>query len=123
MKAFRVLMVGAVALLAAVAVACGDNDGVGSDHEAVSGGGAGMVRPNTFMTYEGQRYELVNMLFEAMAPAEAFAVVGEATAADIDLRGDMRVFERAGDSTAVYTYSAPTADDGGLWLAWRATTS
>ena len=67
--------------------------------------------------------QLVTQLFEAMAPAEAFAVVGEATAADIDLRGDMRVFERAGDSTAVYTYSAPTADDGGLWLAWRATTS
>lgn len=121
MTAIRLLTVGAIALLAAVAVACGGDDDSPSDGGEVAGGGSGLIRPNTFMTYEGQRYELVNMIFEDMVPESEFHEAGVATQADIDMKGDMRVFKRDGDTTAVYTYSAPTADDVGIWLAWRVT--
>jgi hypothetical protein len=120
MRTRIVLMLGAVALLASLAVACGD----GGDGETPGGTGAispggGMIAPNQFLTYEGERYELVNMLLEIMVPPEQFVPVGVATESDVDLKGDMRVFQREGDSTAIYTYSAPTEDDGGIWLAWR----
>ena len=71
------------------------------------------------MTYDGQRYELVNMLFESMVSASEFQEAGELSEANIDTKGEMRVFTRSGDGGAVYTYSVPTADDGGLWLGWR----
>ena len=121
MNAVRFLFFAAAALLASLAVACGDDETptAGGDTGAgVSPGG--MIAPNQFLTYEGQRYELVNMLFETMVPAEEFEAVGVATESDVDLKGDMRVFNRQGDTSAIYTYSTPTADDGGLWLAWRA---
>ena len=120
MKAIGFLMVGAVALLASLAVACSDDDDTPVSGETASGSvSGGMIRPNTFMTYDGQRYELVNMLFESMVSASEFQEAGELSEADIDTKGDMRVFTRTGDEGAVYTYSAPSADDGGLWLAWR----
>jgi hypothetical protein len=120
MKALKFIAVGAIALLATLAVACGgggkapeSNDGAG----AVSS--AGMVAPDTFLTYDGQRYELVNILQEDFVSRSEFQVAGEATEADVDMKGDMRVFIRTGDAGSIYTYSAPTADDTGFWLAWR----
>lgn len=122
MKAITILLVGAVVVLASLAVACGDDGGrVGAQAPGTGAVGGGMIAPNQFLTHEGARYELVNMMLEIMVPAEQFVPVGVATQSDVDLKGDMRVFQREGDSTAIYTYSAPTADDGGIWLAWRIT--
>lgn len=120
MKTIGVLMVGALAVLASLAMACGGDDEAPASGDTGAGTvSGGMIMPNQFLTYEGERYELVNILFENMLPAGEFTAVGLATESDVDLKGDMRVFNRKGDSTAVYTYAAPTADDGGMWLAWR----
>lgn len=119
MKAINLLMMGLVALVASLAVACGDDEKATPD-EAMGGGGAGLVRPNTFMTFEGRRYELVNMIFEEMVDADEFQEAGVASGADIELK-DKRVFKRKSDPEAMYTFSAATADDLGFWLAWRAT--
>jgi hypothetical protein len=117
------VVLGAMALLASLAVACGDDGDdspsgdTGSSGEPVAPGG-GLVPRDTFLTYDGKRYELVNMLQESMAPAGEFEEIGSATEADIELK-DLRVFSREGDGESVYTYSAATADDPAFWLAWR----
>jgi hypothetical protein len=78
-----------------------------------------MIAQNVYLTYEGGRYELVNMMFEGMVSASEFQAIGEATESDVDMKGDTRVYHRTGDDTAVYTHSAATADDQGMWMAWR----
>ena len=121
MKRFGLMMMGAIVLLASLAVACGGSDSPNAASD--QGGGVapsgGLVARDKFMTYDGHRYQLVNMIFEEMVPAEQFQAVGMATQADVDMSGDMQVFVREGDSTAVYTHSGANQDDNGVWLAWR----
>jgi hypothetical protein len=121
MKTLGWLMLGAVALVASLVVACGGDDKPVDSTGSASppGAGGGLVARDKFLTYDGKRYELVNMLTESMAPESEFQAIGVATASDIDLRGDLRVYSRSGDSTSVFTHSAATADDAAMWLAWR----
>ncbi len=118
MKAIGFFVIGVVALLASLAVACGGNDDTAAVDGPAPGVSGGLVARDQFMTYDGHRYELVNMIFESMLPADEFQPVGTVSQSDVDLT-DRRVFSRAGDTTAVYTHSAPTPDDNGFWLAWR----
>jgi hypothetical protein len=118
----RVFVVLGAIVLAAFAAACGGDEdapatGEGGGSGAVVPGG-GLVPRDTFLTYEGKRYELVNMLQESMAPASEFEEIGQASEAGVELT-DLRVFSREGDTESVYTHSAATADDGAFWLAWR----
>ena len=119
MKSLGFFLIG-MTLLASLVMACGGGDTTGNEDGAGPGSvSGGMVARNQFMTYDGHRYELVNMIFEGMIPSEELQAAGTATESDVDLTGDMRVFTRAGDTTVVYTHSAATADDNGFWLAWR----
>lgn len=123
MKKLSILAAGVVTALALVAIGCGGDDGpeVSAPEEgppAVSSGG-GMVAPNTFLTYEGQRYELVHLLQADLVEESEFRATGEATDADIDFSGKLTVYERQNDAEAVYTLSPATADDVAFWLRWR----
>jgi hypothetical protein len=111
-------LVGAV-LLASLAVACGGDKAPAASDEGAGGPAlGGMVAQNRFLVFDGQRYELVNMMFENLVNADEFEVAGEATSADVDL-SDPHVYTRADDPSAVYTHSAATAEGGGTWLVWR----
>ena len=95
--------------------------------EEPSGGGltsSGLVVPDTFLTFDGQRYELREVL-QANLISDQFMAIGVASAADIDFEGEVTVFSRQGDDSAVYTYS-PAVDAEGekfdlpaLWLSWE----
>ena len=85
---------------------------------------SGFVAPNVFMTFEGQRYQLRDVL-QANLISDQFTEVGAASEADIDFDGELTVFRRQGDNSAVYTYS-PAEDAEGekfdlpaLWLSWE----
>jgi hypothetical protein len=84
---------------------------------------SGMVVPDTFLTFEGSRYELKETL-QADLVADEFTEIGLASEADIDHEGDLAIFLRAGDDSAVYTFSEGVSEDGGegdvpaLWLRW-----
>ncbi len=129
-------------LLAAVAslalfVACGgdsepaasngDDSGPAASDEPDGEGPAssGLVAPDTFLTFEGQRYQLRAVLQADLIPDE-FTEVGVASEADIDYEGELKVFRRQGDGAAVYTFSPALDADGeeggvaALWLRWEA---
>ncbi len=126
----------AIASLALLAAACGgdstpaapDSDDSGSETSDQPSGGdltsSGFVAPNTFLTFEGQRYQLRDVL-QADLISDDFTEVGAASDADIDFDGELTVFRRQGDDAAVYTYS-PALDEGGedgdlpaLWEKWE----
>ena len=95
--------------------------------EEPSGGGqtsSGFVAPNVFMTFDGQRYQLRDVL-QANLISDDFSEIGAASEADIDFDGELTVYRRQGDDSAVYTYS-PVVDIGGeegdvlaLWERWE----
>ena len=126
MKLRAFLLTGAIPLIAALTIACsnGDDDRAPATGADAGGGAAGIVpaageliAPGQYLTFEGKRYELVNLLFEDLSEGE-FEVIGEASQSDVDVQGDLRVFRRDGDPDAVYTYSARTVEDPAYWLAW-----
>ncbi len=85
---------------------------------------SGFVAPNVFLTFDGQRYQLRDVL-QANLIADDFTEIGAASEADIDFEGELTVFRRQGDDSAVYTYS-PAVDIGGeegdvlaLWEKWE----
>ncbi len=132
-----IVFLAAIASLALLAAACGgdstpavsDSDNSGSEtSDRPSGDGEpsspGFVAPNVFMTFEGQRYQLGD-IFQANLISDDFTEVGAASEADIDFDGELTVFHRQGDDSAVYTYS-PAVDEGGeegdlpaLWNRWE----
>ncbi len=132
-----IVFLAAIASLALLAAACGgdstpavsDSDNSGSEtSDQPSGGGepasSGFVAPNVFMTFEGQRYQLRDVL-QADLISDDFTKVGAASEADIDFDGELTVFHRQGDDSAVYTYS-PSVDAEGeegdlpaLWEKWE----
>lgn len=83
---------------------------------------SGMVVPNTFMTFEGKRYRLVEVLQANLIDEKAFRKVRATQQADIDFAGSLDVFRRDGEPVGLYTFSkgqgtgeaavAPT------WLRW-----
>ncbi len=76
---------------------------------------SGVVVPDTFLTFDGQRYQLREVL-QANLISDDFTEVGAASEADIDFDGELTVFRRQGDDAAVYTYS-PAVDIGSDVLA------
>ncbi len=127
----------AVASLALLAAACsgdsgpaasnGDDSGPAAADESSRGGttSSGFVAPNTFLTFEGQRYQLRDVL-QAGLISDEFTEIGLASEADIDHEGELKVYRGQDDGAAVYTYS-PALDGGSeegdvpaLWLRWEA---
>ena len=124
MQKLNILIAGAVTALALLAAGCGGDDDNGAPapdegSQAVSPGGGALVVPNTFLTYEGERFELIQFLQADFEDESEFKAVGEATDADIDYEGKLTVYERDNDSDAVYTLSPATVDDVAFWLRWR----
>ncbi len=131
-----ILFLAAIASLALLAAACGDStpavsdsDDSGSETSDQPYGGdgltsSGFVAPNVFMTFEGQRYQLRDVLQANLIP-DQFTEIGAASEANIDFDGDLTVYRRQGDDTAVYTYSpAVDAEDEesdlpALWNRWE----
>ena len=130
-----IVFLAAIAALALLAAACGgastpaatDGDDSGPAATDDSTGGpelSGFVAPNVFMTFEGQRYQLRDVL-QADLISDDFTEVGAALEADIDFDGELTVYRRQGDDSTVYTYS-PAVDIAGeegdvpaLWEKWE----
>lgn len=125
MKKLNILVAGIVTALAVFAIGCGGSDpepevSVPEENpRALSPGGGALVVPNTFLTYEGERFELIQFLQADFEDESEFREIGEATDADIDYESPLTVYEREGDSDAVYTLSEATPDDVAFWLRWR----
>lgn len=110
----RILGITAIASLVAISglfMACGgDDDSGGSSGDGSSATGqaggpvdlAGAIVPDTFLTYDGEQYELKDILQADLVDESEFTEAGEASAIDVD--GDPTVYTREGDSTAVYTF-------------------
>ena len=118
----------AVASLALLAAACGGGDSGPAASDEPDGEGpasSGLVAPDTFLTFEGQRYQLREVL-QADLIADEFTEVGVASEADIDYEGELTVFRRQGDGDAVYTFSPAIGTDSeegdvpALWFRWEA---
>jgi len=119
--------------LALLAGACGkdddDDDRSPTEQPATvsdAGGSvpsSGSVAPNTFLTFEGQQYRLVDLLQADLIDDSDFEDVGEATEADID-QEDLTVYRKADDADAVYTYAEPIESEAAgegipaLWYRW-----
>jgi hypothetical protein len=124
MKLLRMVVVVALAAMAVLAIACsgGNNDtDAGSGDAAGIMPSAGMVVPNTFLEFNGKRYELVQILQDEFVQGASFRAVGTTTQADVDVNGELTVYERADDAEAVYTRSEKTVEDPAYWLRWRKT--
>ncbi|MCH7523062.1 MAG: hypothetical protein IH920_04740 [Chloroflexi bacterium] len=132
-----IVFLAAIASLALLAAACGgdstpavsdsDDSGPAAADDLTGGDEAsssGFVAPNVFMTFEGQRYQLRDVLQADLIP-DQFTEIGAASEANIDFDGELTVFRRQGDDSAVYTYSpAVDAEDEegdlpALWEKWE----
>jgi hypothetical protein len=140
MRRRKMVTVGAALAMVTIAIAgCGGGSSAVVRQEdptetAVSGGGASLssVAPNTFLTYGGKRYRLVDLQQASLVDQSNFRRIGTASAADIDQQ-DLTVFTRDTDGNAIYTYApARTASDAAagvegteatapaLWYRWVA---
>ncbi len=130
-----IVFLAAIASLALLAAACGgdytpaatNGDDAGPAAADDSTGGtesSGFVPLNTFLTLEGQRYQLGDV-FQANLITDQFTEIGVASEADIDFDGELTVFRRQGDDSAVYTFSPAVVVEGeeedvpALWLRWK----
>lgn len=129
-KFFGLLALVSVLALGVAFAACGDDDDGSSGDDAASaddadtsaGDSAGAIVPDTFLTYDGAQYELAEILQADLEDESEFAEAGEATEIDVD--GDLTVFNREGDDASVYTFfegtgegESATADS---WYRWEA---
>ena len=132
-----IVFLAAIASLALLVAACGgdstpavsDSDNSGSEtSDQPPGDGepasSGFVAPNVFMTFEGQRYQLRDVL-QADLISDQFTEIGVASEANIDFDGELTVYRRQGDDAAVYTFSPAIDTDGeegdvpALWNRWE----
>ena len=130
-----IVFLAAIASLALIAAACGSDSTPAAPNSDDSGPAAddsiggeltssGFVAPNTFLTFEGQRYQLRDVL-QADLISDDFTEVGAASEADIDFGGELTVYRRQGDDAAVYTFSPAIDTDGeegdvlALWEKWE----
>ncbi len=127
----RLLGLGLLAIVIGVAVfalACGSDDDAAPAGDQQSSGDesnsvgdlAGAIVPDTFLTYDGQQYELKEILQADMVDQSEFTEAGEASEIDVD--GDPTVYTREGDDGSVYTFfegagsgEAATPDN---WYRW-----
>jgi len=122
----------ALASLALLAAACNDNGGKpaasnNEDSGPADGGpsSSGAIVPNTFLTFEGRRYELKDIL-QADLLSDQFTEVGTASEADVDYENELKVYTKAGEDAAVYTYTAAVDGSGeegdvpATWAKWEA---
>lgn len=121
-----------------VGAACGnDGDsaaerGSGQPTVAPAGGGvsSSSVAADTFLTFEGQRYRLVDLEQANLVDDSDFEQIGAASDADID-QADLTVYSRTGDDVAIYTYASEQPEPGevaavegedattpALWYRW-----
>ena len=120
-----------VASLALLAAACnGDGGGPAASNDKDSGpadtgpSSSGAIVADTFLTFQGQRYELRDIL-QADLVGDEFAEIGVASEADIDYESELKVYTRAGDDAAVYTHSSAVDGDGeegdapATWAQWE----
>jgi hypothetical protein len=126
MRKLTILIAGVVTVLTLLAIGCGGSDEPEKpvpedDSHVVSPVGGGLVPLNRFLEFNGQRYMLTLELHEGMFNDSEFRPIGIATSADIPLPDGNTVYERDGDSGAVFTLSPATADGGELWLRWAKT--
>jgi len=109
-KVLALLAISILALVSAIGFACGDSDDGGTGGDAApddqTGGtgddSLGAIVPNTFLTYEGDRYRLAEIIQADLADETEFSEVIEGSEADLD--GDLTVYTRDGDSASVYTF-------------------
>ena len=115
--------------LSLLATACGDGSEpsppAGNQPEGAAPNSSGAVAPNTFMTFDGQRYLLRDVLTDPNTRATEFSEIGVASDADVEHEGDLKVFSRQGEDSAVFTYSPPVeaADPEystpAVWYRWE----
>jgi hypothetical protein len=98
--------------LSLVAAACGGDSGPRGADEPLEEApqSSGLVAPDTFLVFDGQRYRLQDTL-QADLSDDDFTEIGVASKADIDVEGDLKVYVRDGDDDAVYTFSLPVLED------------
>jgi len=115
----------AMASLALLAAACGgDGSGPAPSDDGAGPSSSGLVAPDTFLTFDGQRYQLREVL-QAGLISDDFTEVGVAAEADIDYEGELKVYQHQGDAAAVYTFSSAAdaaGEEGGvpaLWEKWE----
>lgn len=122
--------IAAVVAISVFALACGDDNGAGSSSDASStadqldgvGDVAGAIVPDTFLTYDGEQYELKEILQADLVDESEFTEAGEASEINVD--GDPTVYTREGDDLSVCTFfegtgsgEAATPDS---WYRWDA---
>ena len=83
-------------------------DGVASPISPAGGASLSSVAPDTFLTFEGSRYRLVDLQQADLIDDSAFEEAGIATEADID-QEDLTVYRKPGDTKAVYTFAPEQA--------------
>ena len=123
------LVVASLALLAAACNGGGGGPAASNDKDSGPAGtgpsSSGAIVADTFLTFQGQRYELRDIL-QADLVTDEFTQVGAASEADIDYVGELKVYTRAGDDAAVYTYSDAVDGEGeegdtpATWAKWEA---
>lgn len=109
---------------ALIITARGDDDAAEPDTTQPDSGGpalSGMVVPNTFMTVDGERYRLVEVLQADLLDSDEFEPVGAATTLDVDAK-DRTVYEREGDDQHLYTFAEGSGSGENsipaTWLRW-----
>ena len=117
MKRMMVL-VGSVAVAAAIFAACGgdNSDDVQDTSDSGVVGSSGQVAADTYLEFDGTRYQLVEILIENLVDGDDFEEIGTATRADVD--GPLEVYD-GGDDDVVYTYAPADGADIGSWLKWE----
>jgi hypothetical protein len=111
-------LAGLAGVLLLLVAGCASTTGVESGNpDGIHPGG--LVRPNTFLTYDGQRYQLVQLVLAEQVSESEFREVGVTRNADIDFDDALHLFERQGDREALYTFAPDSDDDVAYWLRWQ----